>query len=57
MAILLMNLVFCPLPRWVSTIPSGPNRAALWPLLPGAEQTAKVQSVVAVAVQSLALGT
>ena len=54
---LLMKRVFCPVPRWVSTMPCGPRRAAGWPPLPGAEQTASVQSVVAVAVQSVPFGT
>ena len=55
MAMLLMWRVLVPLPRWVRVMPSGPMRRAGWPPLPGAEQTARVQSVSAVAVQSAAV--
>ena len=56
MAILLMKRVLLPVPRWVSAIPSGPMRRASWPPLPGALQTAMVQSVVASAPQSVPFG-
>ena len=56
MAMLLMWRVLVPLPRSVRVMPSGPMRRAGWPPWPGAAQTAMVQSVSAVAVQSLPFG-